>query len=331
MSISNNAILQAHPDALKLSMTTQRIFCELYRRNTSPVILDVLSQVIQFIDPHSGSKRSIISSLSDKVSATSVRIADRKTATSAFAKQLGIPIPNEEAYPYAQITEELINQTLDTYKKIVIKPLDAAHGHGVSTEVCTFEKAKSAVSHAQKYSDTIILQEQIEGLDTRIIVIDGTFVSAMHRHPASVIGDGKHSILELIKHENKTNHQRSDNYSTLLSNISIPAAEQYLVDRLHDVPASKELVQVVGPSNVSLGGEITDCYSTVPKDVIADAIKLSEALGLVCAGVDFIVNKADGTYKLLEINPTPALYEHDDPYWGMERGAVKKFVDALLQ
>src|SRR5690606_31617904 len=86
---------------------------------------------------------------------------------------------------------------------IVIKPVDANQGKGITINITNWDAAKTGLAAALEYSKYILVEEYIEGFDFRLLVIGGKFVAAAKRIPAHVKGDGLHTIAELIDRENK--------------------------------------------------------------------------------------------------------------------------------
>ena len=85
----------------------------------------------------------------------------------------------------------------------MIKPVDGNHGKGATTNITTLEQAERALEAARKYSSSVICEKYITGFDFRVLVINYKFICAALRTPASVTGDGEHTIQWLIDETNK--------------------------------------------------------------------------------------------------------------------------------
>ena len=81
---------------------------------------------------------------------------------------------------------------------VVLKPLDGNHGRGVSINLKTDEEVEYGFKKAAEHGRTIIVESYIEGFDHRLLVVNGELVAAAKREPGHVVGDGKHSIAELV-------------------------------------------------------------------------------------------------------------------------------------
>lgn len=316
----------------KLNMTSRRICKEFLKRGVKFEIVDLKWGLVRYWN-NQGQDHLIRSSLSDLTPSTALLVADQKPLAYAVAKDLNIHVPESHTFDITsdqKTLRDMAREMLTRHKSLVIKPADAAHGWGVSTRLMSMDAVERAISYAELHSDNLIVQEMLEGDDYRIIVINGEYVSAIRRIPAEVVGDGQHTIRELIELENTNNPDRGEGFSTQLQQISMPAAENYLGDSINNfVPFRGESVRVVGPSNMSLGGSMENVIDKVAEKVRQDSVKISKELDMVCCAVDYIIDDS-GKPVLIEINASPALYEHDDPYWGTNSGAVSKFVDAIL-
>ncbi len=85
---------------------------------------------------------------------------------------------------------------------VVVKPKDGNQGKGVTVNVTTREQLIAAYAAATEFGDDILLEKYIPGNDFRLLVIGGKLVAAARRDPLQVIGDGKHSVRELVEQVN---------------------------------------------------------------------------------------------------------------------------------
>jgi cyanophycin synthetase len=267
----------------------------------------------------------LFSTCSDKSPATGIIIANSKARTAIIAKRLSIPIP-------AQITTRTIRdvrQFLEQYETIVIKPVNGSGGQGVSTNVTSTASLEQSYAYAKKYSPTVVAQQHINGDDIRLLVVNGRFCSAVIRKPAHVIGDGQSSIKTLIDETNADGLRGNTDVSSLMA-ISHAASRHFLGDTTTIVPTAGEEVRVIGPANVSLGGSLHEATNLIPPKMIHDAEAITKKLGLGMCGVDMMWNRQTGDYYLIEVNATPGIDIHDDPFSGTSSDCVERYVDWLI-
>ena len=267
------------------------------------------------------------SSLSEKSSGAAVVICQNKLATDDVATKCGLPVlPTYYGDDRAEI-EAFINQ----HGSVVVKPLDASHGHGVTINVTNMAKYDQAAAHALQFSDTIFLQKQAKGSDYRILIINYELAAATRRDHASVVGDGQHTLAELIEIENNSGN-RIEEYGTKPNKIDVAAAQFFLEDRYtQEVPAKDQRVQVVGVANIGAGGTATDVTDSVAPAMVKDAIAVLQYLRLPTAGVDFMQDPNSEGYSFIEINPSPNFSMHTSPHFGSAQPVAQRYVDWLLQ
>jgi cyanophycin synthetase len=267
----------------------------------------------------------LFSTCDDRSPATGLIIANSKARTAVIAKRLSISVP-------AQITTHTIRdvrQFLDQYGTIVIKPVNGSSGQGVSTNITSTDSLEHAYLYAKKYSSTVVAQQHIDGSDVRLLVINGQFCSAVIRKPAHVIGDGQSSIKTLIDETNAAGLRDNTDVSSLMA-ISHTASRHFLGDTTAIIPAAGEEVRVVGPANVSLGGSLHQATDLVTPEMIHDAEAITKKLGLGICGVDIMWNQQTNDYYLIEVNATPGIDIHDDPFSGTSSDCVERYVDWLI-
>ena len=131
----------------------------------------------------------------------------RKDDCKAFLKTLGFPVPNGDiviSFEGARAVAREIGYP------VAVKPVVGHKGIGVTADVrdseeleFAFDRALKAISKDQPKQ--VIVEKSISGADFRLLCVDGRFVAATERRPASIIGDGRSTVNELIKRE--TGHQ----------------------------------------------------------------------------------------------------------------------------
>ena len=271
-------------------------------------------------------------------SASAVIIADNKLATYLIAKKLGIPVADfvmhDPKNPAA--SEAFLREQVAAGHEIVVKPIDTNHGDGITVGVKTAEEFAYAMEHATQVSRKILLQRRAHGVDCRVLVVNGRVLAAARRDPANVIGDGVHTVDELITLENNHPTLRGQGYEAVTAKTKIDheGARRYLGERIHEVPAKGERVEVVAVANISKGGEATDITDELHSSYAEAALNITKALDMYLCGVDFLATDptkplTPETGILLEINATPGLRMHHYPSHGSPRQVARAILDGL--
>lgn len=230
-----------------------------------------------------------------------LHLADNKMMTYELLKELGVKQPETVVVETVEDAKGL----LEKYGEIVIKPVDGAHGNGVTTEIRDLAEVESAIVKARAASqllDAAVAQPQLrsERPELRLICIDYKFVLAAARIPAAVTGDGVHNLGELIEIENKT--MRTEAYASDLALIEKESALRYLGDKVDMVPELGEKVRVSPICNIGQGGTVEDYTEIVSDEVKVMAERIARAAELPVVGIDLFGD------EVIEINAAPSLY-----------------------
>lgn len=309
-----------------LKNTPLYIMKELQKRGIEVEVLDESASLLRFKTPE-GQWRLLKSCVSDTSSAVGRFICDHKDVSNILARLVGMPLIPSIVYE----NDDQAAAFLDEHQPTVVKPVNGAHGAGVTVNISTIDDLKKAVEVAKEQDpwNEVLLQKMIHGDDARLLVIGGRFVAAVRRIPAQVKGDGVRSLKELIEHENETNPKRVTGYTGTMRKIDMESAQSFLKEDINRVPGKGECVQVIGTSNTSMGGVAVDETESIPKGIIKKVEALAAELRLPTCGVDFLID-GKGDYYFLEINGSPGFGPHIHPHKGESRNVTKLFVDDLL-
>jgi len=314
-------------DTSKLGISNQLIIKEALKRGWQAEIIDNDVGIIKITNP-SGVElflQSVVSKFNPMIGA---KIADNKTVAQKIALEQGLTVPASQKISAKD------NEFLKKYETIVVKPTDGAHGHGVTLNITKENELTSAIEHAKTFSSTIQLQQQVTGEDIRLFFIGGKFHAASHRKPASVTGDGKLSLNELIEKENNR-EERGHNYQTPLNVIDLDASKLFLGDRMNtEIPEDGEEVQVVGTANIGTGGTAFDITDEISQNVIEASKKFFDVTSIAVGGIDFIASEDHESENLesfyfIEANAAPSLGLHELPHFGKSRQVTAAYIDWL--
>ncbi|MBP1971479.1 D-alanine-D-alanine ligase-like ATP-grasp enzyme [Virgibacillus natechei] len=143
-------------------------------------------------------------SLAEFVPKETRNITRSKKNTKDYLLKADIPTPQGRSFSGENEDDEIINYAKTLEYPLVIKPVSASLGIGVTTNIYDEETFSENLKHLRgnKGYKEIIVEQQVTGEDTRLFVVGDQVVSAFKRIAANVIGDGKHTIKELIELKN---------------------------------------------------------------------------------------------------------------------------------
>lgn len=264
-----------------------------------------------------------------------VDIACDKEETKALLEAAEIPVPRGTVIR----SEEGLKDAVEKYGyPLVIKPIDGNHGKGNTTNITTWEQATKALEAAKQYSRSVIVEKFITGFDFRILVINYKFICAALRTPASVKGDGQHSIQWLIDETNK-DPRRGYGHEKVLTQITIDQFTRKMLDEkgytLDTVPPKGELVLLKPTANLSTGGTSTDVTDEVHPANIFMCERIARIIGLDICGIDIMASDlrtpvSENGGAILEVNAAPGFRMHIEPSEGLARNVAEPVVDMLF-
>ncbi|MFN6528162.1 acetate--CoA ligase family protein [Nostoc sp. ChiSLP03a] len=250
----------------------------------------------------------------------------RKDDCKAFLKTLGFPVP-EGSIVFTE--KEALAAAREIGYPVAVKPVVGHKGIGVTADVqdskeliSAFNRSLAAIPENQQ--TRIIVEKSITGSDFRMLCVNGRFVAATERRPASVVGDGYLTLAELIREENRK-PARLDTPTSPMSKIQIDEAmELYLEEQrlsLDSVIEKGRTVYLRKVANLSAGGMSIDATSTVHADNIILAQDIAQHFQLTCLGIDVITKSLAESWKssnfaILEINAAPGVLMHLKPSVG---------------
>ena len=288
---------------LKVNMQTiytRTITSEAKKRGINIDFIDRETPV--FVLKHAGASVRCFNALTDKVGAVSFQLADDKHLANRFLGRYGFPVPKQIKYSGFEEAQEFLQK----YKSIVVKPCREWGGRGVAVAVRTVSELRQAVLRARRFGEDLVLEECVEGEDNRLIFVNGSFVAAIRRVPASVTGDGKKNIRCLIQQQNARNHRDDANSLIPLDNETRRTLISFGL-AYSSVPRKGQVVQVRRTSNYHTGGAVEDITESVDADLMREGQKIARLFAIPVMGIDFMVNAKQGRHWVIETSPDLAI------------------------
>ena len=268
-------------------------------------------------------------------SAIAEAIAQDKDLTKMLLEAAGVPVPRGFVADDEDQAWEIANKI---GLPVVVKPRDGNQGKGVAVNIETREQLNAAFVIASDISRDVIVEQYIPGHDFRMLVINNQLVAAARRDPPSVIGDGQHTVTQLVEQVN-TDPLRGDGHATALTKIRFDEialatlATQGL--NAQSVPEKGKRVLLRNNANLSTGGSATDVTDEVHPDLAARMVTAAQMVGLDIAGVDLVAETIlkpmeEQRAGIVEINAAPGLRMHLSPSFGKPRPVGEAIVESMF-
>lgn len=271
----------------------------------------------------------------DQTSAVSESIAQDKELSKQLLRAVGVPVPigrpvADEADAWAA--------ALEVGLPVVVKPRDGNQGKGITVNVTTREGMALACKAAADIGE-VMVEKYLPGSDHRLLVVGDQLVAAARREPPIVVGDGEHTVAELVAKVN-ADPRRGDGHATSLTKIRVDdiaialLAEQGLTTG--SVPARGQRVRMRHNANLSTGGTATDVTEDVHPEVAERAIAAAQMVGLHVCGVDMVCETVLRPLEeqgggIVEVNAAPGLRMHLSPSYGKPRNVGEAIVNHLFE
>lgn len=322
-----------------MEMSTQLLVFDAIQRG---IEVDVLDESDQFLKlTHKGHVEYVKNgNMTSKDAYISHWIMENKTVTKKILKDHGFIVPAGEEYQ--SLDEAIAHFYMYQNKPIVVKPKSTNYGLGISI----FKKApklddfKEALEIAFKEDEAVLVEEYIKGTEYRFFILNGEVQAVLLRTPANVIGDGAHTVSELIDKKNQDPY-RGTNHRAPLEKIQKSSIEKLMLKEqeltFESVPEKDQIVYLRENSNISTGGDSIDFTDKMHESYKNIASKMAEPIGVKVTGIDLIIpnyskpsTDDDPGYTVIEANFNPAMHMHAYVYEGKGQRLTQGILDMLF-
>ncbi|WP_018155979.1 cyanophycin synthetase [Demetria terragena] len=279
----------------------------------------------------------IRATMTSRTSALAVDIAGDKDLTTRLLSSAGLPVPKAQSVRTADGAVEAARRI---GYPVVLKPLDGNHGRGVCLDLTSEEEVRAAfeIAVSETRRGVVQVESHITGKDYRCLIVGGRMVAIAERVPAHVVGDGEHTVTELVDITN-ADPRRGFGHEKVLTRIKVDDDAIALVREqgfaMDEVPPVGTMVKMVLTGNMSTGGISVDRTFDAHPDNVEIAEEAAQLIGLDVAGIDFIcpdiavpVRETGGA--ICEVNAAPGFRMHTHPTEGEPQFIAKPVVDLLF-
>ncbi|MBC3419383.1 MULTISPECIES: N-acetylglutaminylglutamine synthetase [unclassified Pseudomonas] len=260
-------------------------------------------------------------SLSDLTSAVTMTLCQDKRLTRKVLHDAGLQVPAQQLAGNADDNLAF----LEEHGAVVVKPVDGEQGQGVAVNLTEYDEISQAVEHARRFDSRVLLESFHAGFDLRILVIGFEVVAAAIRHPAEVIGDGKHTIKALIEAQSRRRQAATGGESRIPMDEETERTLRACGLGFEDVLPAGQRLAVRRTANLHTGGTLEDVTEQL-HPVLADAaVRAARALEIPVVGLDLMVRDAQQPdYVIIEANERAGLANHEP------QPTAERFVDLLF-
>jgi len=284
---------------------------------------------------YGAAQRRIWTAETDRTSAIAEGIASDKDLTKSLLSSCGVPVPEGAI---ARSPEDAWDEAQDIGLPVVVKPIDANHGRGVSLNLTTEAEVKAAYTIASEEGESrsVLVERFITGNEHRLLVVGRKVVAAARGESVWVTGDGRQSVVELCESQINTDPRRGESEEFPLSPVKPRESEENQLQLQRQgltpdsIPADglKVLIQVNG----NVADDVTDL---VHPDVAHAAALAARIVGLDIAGIDLVCEDISRPLleqrgAIIEVNASPGLLAHTKPASGTPRNVGRDIIEHLF-
>jgi cyanophycin synthetase len=286
---------------------------------------------------HGKYQKRIQATITSETRHIAVEISCDKEDTHTLLNDMGLPVPQQRVI-YGE--GQAVRAAERIGYPVVVKPLNANHGRGVSINMNTEEEIRTAFNEARQYGSgrSVLVESYITGFDHRMLVVNGELVAVAKRVPGHVVGDGRSTIEELVEQINQ-DPRRGIGHEKVLTKLEFDSQAERLLEKANysrdSVLDEGVILYLRATANLSTGGTAIDVTDVVHPDNRAMAVRAVQAIGLDVGGVDFLTDDITQSYKdvggaIVEVNAAPGFRMHIAPSEGQARDVSGPVMDMLF-
>ncbi len=280
-------------------------------------------------------QRRIWTAETDKTSAIAEHISSDKDLTKRLLTQCGVPVPKGRTVTTA---EEAWSVAQDIGLPVVLKPIDANHGRGVSLDLKTEAQVHAAfhIALREEENTEVIVEQFIVGEEHRLLVVGDKVVAVSRGETVQIIGDGASSVAHLIDSQVNSDPRRGLEEEFPLEKIILSEQGNIVLEiqkqgfEVDSIPEQGKVIIVQRTGNMA--NDVTD---EVHPQVADMAVLAAKVVGLDIAGIDLVTPDISRPLQevhgaVVEVNAGPGLLMHLKPVVGKPRPVGQAIVDQLF-
>jgi cyanophycin synthetase len=278
--------------------------------------------------------RRIQATTCDSTSIIAADIAQDKDLTKRMLQGIGLAVPTGAV---ARDVQRAVEVAQEIGFPVILKPLDGNQGRGISPRLDDEEAIRAAWARGGERYGAMLVERHVKGRDHRVLVVNGKVVAVAERVAAHVIGDGVHSVADLIAEANR-DPRRGRGHGNVLTMIPADAATTECLAQggrtLATVPAKGERVFLRPTANLSTGGTSIDRTDAIHPDNVTACEMAAGVVGLDIAGLDVLTPDISVPFQengavIIEVNAGPGIRMHTHPAEGKPRNVPAAILDML--
>ena len=284
---------------------------------------------------YGAAQRRIWTAETDRTSAIAEGIASDKDMTKNLLASCGVPVPEGAI---ARSADAAWEEAADIGLPVVVKPIDANHGRGVSLNLNTEAEVRAAyvIASEEGESRSVLVERFITGSEHRLLVVGRKVVAVARGESLWVTGDGRQNVAELCDSQINIDPRRGESEEFPLSPVEPRKSEENQL-QLKRQGLTPDTVPPVGQKVlIQMNGNVADDVTDqLHPDVAHAAALAARIVGLDIAGIDLVCEDIgrpllEQRGAIIEVNASPGLLAHTKPASGTARNVGKDIIEHLF-
>lgn len=218
---------------------------------------------------------------------------------------------------------------------VIVKPYSGSGSRHTLLHIDTLDELKRAFMVATQICPAAVIEEELTGPVYRATVVDGKLAATLRRDQPHVIGDGVHTITELVEDANRHPARQGPYFHTM--HIDRAAEKELAWQKLTptSIPENGQRVTLHQKINWSVGGTTADVSDDVHPDTRELFEEVARVLQAPIVGIDFIIGDITRSWKdqercgIIECNSMPFFDNHHLPFEGKPRNVAALIWDMV--
>ena len=264
-------------------------------------------------------------------------IARDKYCVNKILASAGIPVPKAARITHENFQNNQLEHTIAGLQfPLVVKPSLGSLGQDVVCNIPNLEQLKTQMTRLFLNNDCLSIEEFHGNLNSyRVLVLNQRVIGVIQRYPAHVIGDGQHTIADLIASANIKRSETSDELAPIVIDDECQIRLKQLGIDLHYIPKQHERVVLCYTCNATRGGTYEALKTKTCRknrqlfSKIASLVNL-KIVGIDVECVDINTPIEDSAGIIIELNASPSVRIHETPQFGNPNRVTQKIIRSII-
>lgn len=221
-------------------------------------------------------------------------------------------------------------------KPVITKPNLGSRSRHTMIHINTPEELIVGFKKAKKLSPLVVIEEELRGYLFRGTLIGGKLAGVVKRDQPEVVGDGIHTLRELMEEENKRPERAGPIFHKIVADQETEKELARENIKMDDIPAKDQVITFSQKTSRGCGGTTTEVTDITHPENIKMLEHVASFLNDPLIGVDFIMEDITKSWReeqhcgIIECNSLPFIDLHHYPLFGKPNNIAGKLWDLVL-